>query len=162
VVRAGQPAAADIRQRFGDDVFRPDGELDREGLGTRVFDNPEERKALEAIVHPHVRAAIDRWFTKVAIEGHSRFAVADIPLLFETGRQREFDRVVVTTCTPSLQLERLMTRDNISEIEARHRIGAQLPTEGKVAAADFVVRTDVSDAVTDRQVDGVIRVLKRV
>jgi hypothetical protein len=50
VVRAGQPPAADIRQRFGDDVFRPDGELDREGLGTRVFDNPEERKALKVIM----------------------------------------------------------------------------------------------------------------
>lgn len=161
VVRLGQPASADVRQRFGDEVFRPDGELDRQRLGARVFDNPEERRALEAIVHPHVRAAISRWFSMVETEGHAQFAVADIPLLFETGRQGEFDRVVVTTCTPGLQLERIMTRDHISETEARHRVAAQLPSEGKVAAADFVIRTDVSDADTDRQVDEVIRVLQR-
>ena len=161
VVRVGQPASADIRQRFGDDVFRSDGELDRQGLGARVFDNPEERRALEAIVHPHVRAAISRWFSMVETEGHARFAVADVPLLFETGRRGEFDRVVVTTCTPSLQLERVMTRDDISETEARHRVSAQLPSEGKVAAADFVIRTDASEADTGRQVDEVIRVLQR-
>ena len=159
VVRAGQPATADIRRRFGDDVFRPDGELDRQGLGARVFDNPEERKALEAIVHPHVQAAIDRWFSKVDTEGGAPFAVADIPLLFETGRQGEFDRVVVTTCRPSLQLERLMARDRVSKTDARQRIAAQLPAERKVAAADFVVRTDVSGADTDWQVDEVVRVL---
>ena len=129
------------------------------GWAARVFDNPEERKALEAIVHPQARAAIDRWFSKVETAGHALLAVADIPLLFETGRQGAFDRVVVTTCPRSLQLERLMTRDHISETAARQRIAAQLPTEGKVAAADFVVRTDVSDADTDRQVDEVVRVL---
>jgi dephospho-CoA kinase len=159
VVRAGQSASTDIRQRFGDAVFRPDGELDRPGLGARVFDNPEERQALEAIVHPHVRAEIDRWFSEVDSQNEVLFAVADIPLLFETGRQEEFDIVVVTACPPSLQLERLTARDHISEVEARQRITAQLPTERKVAAADFVVHTDVSNADTDRQVDEVVRIL---
>ena len=161
VVRAGQPASADILECFGDDVFRQDGELDRQALGARVFDNPEERKTLEAIVHPHVRAAIGRWFSNVEAEGHARFAVADIPLLFETGRQGEFDRVVVTTCPASLQLDRLMSRDHISETEARQRIAAQLPAEEKVEAADVVVRTDGSYTDTERQVDEIVRVLSR-
>ena len=110
-------------------------------------------------MHPHVRTAIDR-FTTVETEGRARFAVADIPLLFETGRQEAFDRIVVTTCSPSLQLDRLMTRDHISKVEARQRLAAQLPTEEKVSAADFVVRTDGSYADTDRQVDEVVRVLR--
>lgn len=161
VVRAGQPASENIRLRFGDDIFHPNGELDRQELGARVFHNPKERKALEAIVHPHVRAAINRWFSIVRSDGHARFAVADIPLLFETGRQGEFNRVVVTTCTPSLQLERLITRDRLRETEARDRIAAQFPTERKLTAADFVVHTDVSDADTNRQVDEIVRILKR-
>ena len=161
VVRAGQPASTDIRQRFGDDVFRSDGELDRQGLGARVFEDPDERKALEAIVHPHVRAAIDQWFSEVETEGQALFAVADIPLLFETGRQEAFDIVVVTACPPSLQLERIMARDHLNTIEARRRITTQLPTERKVGAADFVVRTDMSDADTDRQVDDIYETLSR-
>lgn len=159
VVRPTHPASADIRQRFGDDVFRPDGEVDRPRLAARVFDNPAERKALESIVHPHVRAVIDLWFATVETTGRSPFAVADIPLLFETGRQGEFDHVVVTTCSPSLQLDRLMARDQISETEARQRIAAQLPTESKVADANFVIHTDRSEADTHRQVDEVVRVL---
>ena len=160
-VRPDQPASADIRQRFGDEVFRPDGEVDRPRLAARVFDNPEDRKALEAIVHPHVRAAIDLWFSNLDTEGRSPFAVADIPLLFETGRQGEFDHVVVTVCPPSLQLDRLMARDQISEAEARRRITAQLPTESKVAAADFVIHTEGSQADTRRQVDEVVEILRQ-
>lgn len=159
VVRPNRPASADIRQTFGDDVFRPDGEVDRPRLAARVFDNPAERKALEAIVHPHVRAAIDVWFRNVETTTRSRFAVADIPLLFETGRQGDFDRVVVTTCSPRLQLDRLMARDQISEAEARQRIAAQLPTEKRVAGADFVIHTDRSEADTHRQADEIVRVL---
>jgi len=159
VTRASQPASADIRQRFGDEVFRPDGGLDRKRLGARVFNNSEERKTLEAIVHPRVRTAIDRWFSKVEADGQALFAVAAIPLLFETGRQGDFDHVVVTTCPPSLQLERLTARDHISETEARQRITAQLPAEDKVAAADFVIHTDVSEANTEHQVDEIVRAL---
>ena len=159
VVRPNHSASADIRQRFGDDVFRPDGEVDRPRLAARVFDNPAERRALESIVHPHVRAAIDLWFANVETTGRSQFALADIPLLFETGRQGEFDHVVVTTCSPSLQLDHLMARDQINKTEARQRIAAQLPTESKVADADFVIHTDRSEADTHRQVDEVVRVL---
>jgi len=159
VARAGQPASTDIRQRFGDDVFRSDGELDRQELGARVFDDPDERKALEAIIHPHVRAAIDRWFSEVETEGQALFAVADIPLLFETSRQEEFDIVVVTACPPSLQLERIVARDHLSAIEASQRITIQLPTERRLGAADFEVRTDMSDADTDRQVDEIYEAL---
>jgi dephospho-CoA kinase len=161
VTRASQPASADIRRRFGDGVFCPDGELDRKRLGARVFNNPEERKNLEAIVHPRVRDAIDRWFSKVEADEQTLFAVAAMPLLFETGRQGDFDHVVVTTCPPNLQLERLMIRDHISKTEARQRITAQLPVEEKIAAADFVIQTDLSDANMEQQVDEIVQILGR-
>ena len=162
VVRAGQPAAIDIRERFGDTVFGPDGELDRQSLARRVFDNADDRKILEAIVHPHVRAAIDHWFAEIDAAGSARFAVADIPLLFETGRETQFDQIVVTACPPELQLDRLMTRDTISSADAQKRIAAQLSTDDRLAGADFAVHTGGSFAETDNQVDQIVAALNRL
>ena len=161
VVRAGQPASTEIRDRFGDRVFGSNGELDRQKLAKRVFDNADERKALEAIVHPHVRAAINEWFAEVDADGSARFAVVDIPLLFETGRQSQFDRIVVTACRNELQLDRLMTRDKINSADAQKRIAAQLSTADKLAGADFAVQTGGSYAETDTQVDEIVATLNR-
>ena len=72
------------------------------------------------------------------------FAVADIPLLFETGRERDFDVVIVAACDPETQVRRVMGRDAITEQDARQRIAAQLSTEEKVRRADHVITTDGS------------------
>ena len=160
VTRAGQPATREIRQRFGSDMFGANGNIDRERLARHVFDDPRERRALEAIIHPRVRLAIDQWFAKVAADGQAAFAIADIPLLFETGRQYEFDRIVVTVCNSELQLERLMTRDRISDKDARRRIASQLSLPKKVAAADFTVNTEGRRQNTNRQVNEIYAVLR--
>ena len=159
VVRPGQPASKAIRARFGPGVFRPDGELDRAGLATRVFDDARERHALEAIVHPQVRMAIDHWFERVEREARATFGVAAIPLLYETGRETHFDKVVVTYCEPSTQCQRLIARDGLSEADARKRLEAQLPGAEKVKRADFVIRTDGSLEDSAAQVDAVCEVL---
>lgn len=157
VVRAGQPAAAAIRRRFGDAVFDADGTLDRKALAARVFADARERQALEAIIHPAVYEAIDRWFAE--LPGDVPAAIADIPLLYETGRQGDFDLVIVTTCTPSLQIARLMERDGLTEGEARRRLEAQWPSEEKARRADRVIRTDGSIGETEEQVDRIAREL---
>jgi dephospho-CoA kinase len=79
-------------------------------------------------------------------------AIADVPLLYETGHQHDFDRVIVCACAPSLQIQRVMSRDGLSEAEARARLEAQWPIEEKAARADYVIRTDTSFADTDLQV----------
>ena len=152
VVAWGEPAAEDIRRRFGDDLYGPDSTLDRARLAARVFDDDGERVALEGIVHPRVRTAIDAWFEGLSGEGKA-VGVAAIPLLFETGRQGEFDRVVVTACEPASQLDRLVERDGITLEAARKRLAAQLPTPDKTRRADFVIFTDGSFERTDRQID---------
>ena len=152
VTRGGAPAAIDIRRRFGPDVFDSMGEIDRGKLAERVFDDPRDRTALEAIVHPRVRAAIERWLDEMATEDRAPFAIADIPLLFETGRQGDFDRVVVTTCPVSVQLDRLGSR-GLSTADAQKRMAAQLPNAERLAGADFVIQTGESFAETDRQID---------
>src|SRR5258706_407815 len=88
-----------------------------------------------------------------------RFALADIPLLFEGEREGEFDAVIVTACEPATQLTRLMKRDGLTGEHAQQRIAAQWPLGDKVARADYVVRTDGTFDETDRQVDEVLRLL---
>ena len=159
VVAPGRPAWAALRARFDPALFASDGTLDRQRLAALVFDDAAARADLEAIVHPHVRAAIDDWFERLAA-ATAPFGVADIPLLFETGRAAEFDRVIVTACDAATQLARLARRDRLSTVAARKRLAAQLPTAVKAARADFVVRTGGSLRATNRQVDAIHRALE--
>ena len=166
VVRPGRPAWAALVERFGTDICRPDRQVDRARLGGIVFRDAAARADLEAIVHPPVRQAIADWFEAreaEAREAEAReaFAVADIPLLYETGREGSFDRVVVTACPPEVQERRIVARDGLPVAEARRRIEAQLPIEHKAARADFVIRTDGTFEETDRQVDAVHEALRR-
>ena len=161
-VQPGQPAFTGLRDRFGTDVIAADGALDRTRLGRLVFADSTARAALEALVHPPVREAIDTWFQRCRSATESTFAVADIPLLFETRRAGAFDRVVVVACEPALQLRRVMARDGLPAADVRRRIAAQLPIAGKVERADAVITTDGSFAETDRQVASVCRTLAAV
>ena len=159
VVEPGQPACDALRARFGPEVFDAEGRLDRPRLAALVFDDADARADLEAIVHPPVRAVIDDWFQDRSGAAAHPFGVACIPLLFETDRAADFDRVVVTACSPAAQLARLAARDGLSAADGRKRLAAQLPTGAREAAADFVIRTEGSFAETDRQVERVYRAL---
>lgn len=142
-----------VVDRFGPDVVRPDGTLDRARLAATVFVDDAARRDLEAIVHPAVYAAIEAWLASLATQLPAPpMAVADVPLLFETGCAGAFDAVIVTACAPALQVARLIARDGLTEAEARRRLAAQWPLEEKVRRADFVIRTDGSFDDTDRQV----------
>jgi dephospho-CoA kinase len=154
VVAAGSPVSARIAKRFGPGVFQTDGTLDRSALAGLVFSDEQARRDLEAIVHPAVYAAIERWFAD--LPPSTRVAVADIPLLYETGREGGFDRVVVTACEPAEQLRRLMDRDGLSEAAARQRLSAQWPAAEKARRGTDVIRTDGTHAETDAQVDALV------
>ena len=143
-----------VKARFGASIVDPTGALDRRKLGDIVFADAQARRDLEAIIHPAVVAAIERWFA--GLEGAAAgFAIADIPLLFETGREKQYDTVIVTACDPQTQVKRLVARDRITEAEARQRIAAQLPIDEKVRRADHVIRTDGMVAQTNAQVHAV-------
>jgi dephospho-CoA kinase len=156
-VAEGSPGLKAVINRFGRGVLDDTGALDRRKLGSIVFQDPVARRDLEDIIHPAVRSAIDGWFE--SISDSAPVAIADIPLLFETGRQGEFDVVIVTACDPLTQIKRVMARDDVSEAEARARVAAQLPIEEKVRRADHVINTDGSFEETNRQVRSVYEVL---
>ena len=154
---SGTDATAAIAARFGRNILAPDGSVDRARLGPIVFADAAARRDLEAIVHPAVYRALSSAIDRVAAGG-APLVVADIPLLFETGAQRDFDRIVVTSCAPALQIARLVER-GLSPAAASQRLAAQWPNEEKASLADFVIRTDGTFAETDRQVDQVLHAL---
>lgn len=152
VTAAGTEAAAAIAKRFGPDVTDPSGAVDRRKLGAIVFADPSARRDLEAIVHPAVYRAIEAGLRALERVGGYPFAVVDIPLLYESGHASEFDRVIVTACEPAHQLARLKER-GLSGVESVRRLEAQMPTEEKVARADYIIRTDGTFEETDAQID---------
>jgi dephospho-CoA kinase len=149
-VAPGSPGLRAVAARFGSHIVAADGTLDRPALARVVFADPRARTELEAIIHPEVYRRIGDWFAN--LPRGTRIALADIPLLFETGHQHDFDAVVVSACDPAEQVRRVVARDGLSEADARARIAAQLPIDVKTARADYVIWTDRGFAETDRQV----------
>lgn len=147
IVRAlQQPGTAVFRaivDRFGSDVVGADGTLDRPVLRARVLGSPSERRALEAIVHPAVRAERQR-----ILEAQQRpkgaIVVSDIPLLFEAADPTGFDAVVLVDAPEPLRLERLRRARGLGEAEALALLRLQLPAGPKRARADFVIENDGS------------------
>lgn len=137
VVMPGAPALAELRQRFGPEIFQDDGILDRAALGRLVFAQPEARRDLEGILHPRIWAAL-----KAAVEEAEREqleTVLEIPLLFESGREQTFDNVWVVWVPQTVQVERLTKRDGFSAQEVAQRLASQWSLEKKVELADFVL-----------------------
>lgn len=151
VMGSGTEASAAIAERFGGDILAGDGTVDRRKLGAVVFADRGARRDLEAIVHPAVYRAITAGLRAFALVGNYPMAIVDIPLLYETGRAADFDRVIATVCPPEVQLARLVER-GLSPEQAQQRIAAQWPAAEKAARADIVITTDGSLADTDRQV----------
>ncbi len=154
VVALGTPALAAVRQRFGPDVIRRDGTMDRIRVGQIIFKDKRARQDLEAIIHPAVQKAIDKWFA--ALPKKTPFAVADIPLLYETGRENQFSDVIVVACPRAMQLARVMERNKLSKEDAERRLAAQWPIEKKVEKATFVIKTDGTFEETNAQVDKLV------
>jgi len=136
VVAPGTPGLAAVVEVFGPSVLAADGSLDRAALGSVVFADPERRAALEAIVHPLVRARAAE-LESAAPEG--AVVVHDIPLLVETGQADHFDAVLVVDVPTQVQVERAVRDRGWSEDEARSRISAQASRADRLAAATYVI-----------------------
>jgi dephospho-CoA kinase len=136
VVGAGTSGLEEVVRHFGTGVLGSRGELDRGALGARVFDDVDERRVLESIIHPRVRsraAEIESAADPGAVVVHS------IPLLVETGQAGSFDVVVVVEAPRTQRLARLMRDRGMSEEQARSRIDAQASAQQRVEAADVVI-----------------------
>ena len=160
VVEQGTDGLLQVVTEFGKDILTDDGELDRKKLGAIVFADEEKRQLLNSIVHPLVIEAQDRWidgFQKTNPEG---IAVIDAALMIESGGYKRFDKLIVVWCEPAIQLKRLMLRDNLTEIDAKKRIDAQIPQDAKKQFADYLIDTSGGFDETRKQTIDVFQELK--
>ncbi len=133
----GGAAIEPIRQAFGADVIAPNGALDRQAMREVVFQSPESRRRLEAILHPMIRAE-----TQLRAEvAEGPYVVFVVPLLVESGRWREeVDRVCVVDCDPETQVARVQARSGLTPEVIARIMSAQASREERLAVAHDVVR----------------------
>lgn len=136
VVAPGTPGLEAVVAEFGPDVLTADGALDRARVGAIVFADPARRTALEAIIHPLVRA---RAAELEAAAPPDAVVVHDIPLLAETGQAASFDAVIVVDAPPEVQVDRMCRERGWTREEAQSRIAAQASREDRLAVATYVV-----------------------
>ncbi len=122
-------------ERFGPGILTPQGELDRRELRSLIFSDAARRKELEAILHPLIRADMEERLAQAS----GPYVVLSIPLLVEGNSSGRWDRVLVVDADESLQLRRMMSRDAVSEAEARATLAAQASRAARLAAADDVL-----------------------
>ncbi|WP_027087955.1 dephospho-CoA kinase [Cohnella panacarvi] len=153
VVEPGQPALARVAERFGQAVLREDGTLDRKKLGSIVFADEAQRRALEEILHPAIRAVMKERMDMRERSHPDQLVVVDVPLLFESKLESYFEQIMLVYVPREEQLKRLMNRDGLSEEDAERRLAAQMSIEDKKALADIVIDNSSDLAHTEAQID---------
>jgi dephospho-CoA kinase len=149
----GRPAWKKIVGRFGRDILRVDGTIDRARLGPLVFSDPAARRFLDGLIHPLVMAEQEKAVRRLEREGRVRIFVSEAALTVEAGYAGLFDRVVVVHCAEAEQVRRLSLRDGIDGEAAGRKIAAQMPQEEKLRRADYVIDTTGTLAETVEQTE---------
>lgn len=155
VVAPGHEGWKEIVATFGSEVLQADQTLDRQKLRTLIFNNPDARKQLEAIIHPRVRALAEQ---RIREHGEAGYAVVvyEVPLLFEGNLQQWLRPVILVACDVDIQRQRLQQRDGLDAAAAQKHIDAQMSLEKKRRLADYVIENDGSLADLESQVRAVL------
>ena len=148
VVAPGTEGLEAVAGRFGEDLVNADGSLDRALLGQRAFSSEENRKALEAILHPLIQR-----LSRERISQATGLVVYTIPLLVETNSTLPFDKIVTVSAPEDVRVERLVQSRGMTETEAKARIAAQASDAQREAIADFVINADCTMEELFAQVD---------
>jgi dephospho-CoA kinase len=152
VVRPGEPALEEVATRFGPDVIRADGSLDRTRLGRLVFADSQARRDLEVITHPRITELMSERIA-TALAGPAPLVAVDIPLLFENAREAMFEGVLLVYAPPEVQVRRLRERNGLDEAAALQRLAAQLPIDDKRGRSTWIIDNSGSVDATSQAVD---------
>ena len=156
VMEPGEEAYQQVKDAFGESVFKEDGNLNRETLGAIIFHNKEKRQLLNSIVHPAVR----KWMNTQQEEAFARgeeVVFVDIPLLFESKLTSTVNRTLLVYVDDDVQLARLMERNDFSKEEALARIQSQMPLVEKKKLADEVINNNGTIEDTKKQLLDILR-----
>ncbi|HAR4661890.1 TPA: dephospho-CoA kinase [Staphylococcus aureus] len=136
-VKKGSKGLAQVREVFGDEAIDENGEMNRRYMGDLVFNHPEKRLELNAIIHPIVRDIMEEEKQEYLNQGYN--VIMDIPLLFENELENTVDEVWVVYTSESIQMDRLMQRNNLSLEDAKARVYSQISIDKKSRMADHVI-----------------------
>ncbi|GEP84114.1 dephospho-CoA kinase [Staphylococcus piscifermentans] len=136
-VKKGSEGLQQVKQVFGEEAIDDNGEMNRKYIGEIVFNDAEKRKELNQIVHPIVREIMENQKEKYLSEGYN--VIMDIPLLFENNLQDTVDETWLVYASESIQVERLMERNDLSQEEAKARVYSQISIDKKQRMADHVI-----------------------
>lgn len=156
VVEPGTDGLAAIVEHFGENVLGPDGSLDRRRMRQRLLDDPDARRHLESLLHPRI---MQRLAEELAAAS-GPYAVAEVPLLAESGQGEGFDCIVSVEAPMAERIARLTARDGISEGEAHSLIDAQATESERRALADIVIENDTDLLTLQERVDALDRELR--
>ncbi|MEC7986662.1 MAG: dephospho-CoA kinase [Myxococcota bacterium] len=152
IVSVGQEALKEIEEHFGSNILTPEGNLDRKALGAIVMQDAKQRKALERITHPKIKLSILHQLLSLKQDGH-RAAVVEAALMVETGSFKQYDALIIVSCHPEIQEERLMKREGFSREEAQRWIASQLPLAEKEKHADWLINNSFDQQTLLRTVE---------
>ncbi len=154
-VQNGEPAYKQIVASFGQEIVLPNGEIDRQKLGSIIFHDEQKRKLLNSFVHPEVRRRMNEK-KELAIKAKEKIVILDIPLLFESNLIHMVDQTLLVYVDRNIQLTRLMERNQLSKEEAEARIQSQMPLAEKVKLADKMINNNGSLTETKEQLNKIL------
>ena len=152
IVEPGQPALAELAERFGEEILTDSGALDRAELARRAFVDAESTEALNAITHPRIAERTAEYYRQAAAAA-APVVVYDMPLLFEKGLEADQDLVLVVPAPEELRMQRMGESRGVDREDAARRIAAQLDDATRIAKADVVLDNTASVAKLQAQVD---------
>jgi len=153
VVEPGKKAFHEIVSYFGNTILQIDGRLDRKKISSIVFGDEEKRKALMDFIYPHITEEFIKRVDDLAKKSPESIIQAVVPLLIEENIQDLFHKILLVHIPREKQIERLITRDGITQREAENIINAQMPIDEKLKYADFVIHNEKDLESTKNQVD---------
>ena len=152
VTAPGSGAVMEMSRRYGSDIVKDDGSLRRDVVGKIVFSDPVEKKWLESLLHPLIRAVAEKQ-AQAAFEAGQKVVVLDVPLLFESGWNGQVDEIWTVYVPREIQEVRLQRRDGYTESEIADRLASQWPINEKAKRADVVIDNTGLPESTRRQVE---------
>jgi dephospho-CoA kinase len=147
---------------FGPEILSPEGRIDRKKLGAIVFADPKLLGKLTGYVHPAVFRLENDMLAEFAAQDPAGMVVVEAAILIETGRYKNFNRLILTTCDEETQIRRAMQRDGASLEQVRGRLSNQMPLEKKKRYADFVVDTSGEKSETLKKIGEIYSELKNL
>jgi dephospho-CoA kinase len=157
VVEPNKPAWKDIVDFFGESILKKDRTLDRPRLGEIVFADAEKRKKLESFIYPRLAEEYSNRIRKILEKDLGAIIIADVPLLFETGMQSMFEKIILVYATREQQLSRAVERGRLDKENALRRLEAQMPLDEKLTRSDYVVHNTGSLAEAEAEVEEIWR-----